>query len=113
MIWGKAFIDGFVKSPALRGIMIWSSPSAAYRYCAPSPQSSPRQGEEVIRIPLSLEGEGQGEGEIEAYPAAHFVKQNCNQFSAPISKYASFRRICLRAMHEDRRAASEAFYCAV
>jgi len=31
-------------------------------------------GEEVMRIPLSLEGEGQGEGEIEAYPAAHFVK---------------------------------------
>jgi len=31
-------------------------------------------GEEVMRIPLSLEGEGQGEGKIEAYPAAHFVK---------------------------------------
>jgi hypothetical protein len=53
---------------------------------APSPQSSPRRGEEnyrsysspsrerkVIGIPLSLEGEGQGEGKIKAYPAAHFV----------------------------------------
>jgi len=59
MIWGKAFIDGFVKSP-----------SAALR--------------PALRDHLRRTG-----------------------------KYAAFRGICLRAMHEDRRAASEAFYCAV
>jgi len=59
--------------------------AAIGRHNAPSPQSSPRRGEEIIRIPLfgdegvikislSLEGEGQGEGEFEAYPAARSVK---------------------------------------
>jgi len=38
---------------------------------APSPQSSPRRGEVIIRIPLSLEGEGQGEGEIEIDGNSH------------------------------------------
>jgi len=38
---------------------------------APSPQSSPRRGEEIMS---SLEREGLGEGEFEAYPASHFIK---------------------------------------
>jgi len=44
----------------------------------------PRRGEEIIKIPLSLEGEGRGEGEMEANPAAHSVKEDCNQLVLPL-----------------------------
>ena len=62
----------------------------------PHLESSPRRGEEIIRIPLSLEGEGQGEGEIEAYPAAHSVKSACNQFCAPINNTIFIRLRLIR-----------------
>ena len=58
------------------------------------PHLNPRRGEEIIRIPLSLEG--QGEGEIEAYPAAHSVKSACNQFCAPINNTIFIRLRLIR-----------------
>ena len=54
---------------------------------APHLNPLPAGKRKMIAIPLSLKGEGQGEGEIEAYQAAHFVKEDCNQFSIPINRY--------------------------